>query len=355
MAALSRRVFLGCLPALAAAEYAVIPSELKRFRDPSTELDLLRYTDPAHASYLIPAQLRSVSQKSNFLLFCSDRSGTNQVYRLDIKSGETRQLTSSEGVQPAGVALLPDDKTFCCLHDRRLELFRIGSAKPKLLFESDREWTPTALGLHDDGRLIVLEQNGPRCALRSIGVDKRAFESLLETDSAIDMLRPRPHSNALFYRKDGKYWLYDYDKRTEHEIRTDPVTIPCVFWSADGNSLLYLCTPEGGRGVQMREHFPDSGEDKLIAPTSQFATFAANRNGSVFAGVSGSKASPYILLLLRVTRRELTLVDHRAVSPSEVVIYFTPDSQRIFYHGDRSGKCCIYCIPADKLVEPTDT
>ena len=90
MAALSRRVFLGCLPALAAAENAVIPSELKRFRDPSTEFELLRYTEPAHASYLIPAQLRSVSQKSNFLLFCSDRSGTNQVYRLDIKSGETR-------------------------------------------------------------------------------------------------------------------------------------------------------------------------------------------------------------------------------------------------------------------------
>jgi len=355
MAALSRRVFIGCLPAVAVAETAVIPTELKRFRDPSTELELWRYTDPAHASYLIPEELRSVSQKSNFLLFCSDRSGTKQVYRLDIKSGEMRQLTNIEDVQPSGIALLPDDKTFCCLHGTRLDQFPVGPGKSKLLYESSEGWKPAALGLHDNGRLILAEQNGPRCAVRSIGFAKREAETLLETDYAIDMLRPRPRGDALFYRKNGKFWLCDYKTRAAREIHTDPVTIPCVFWSSDGNSLVYLCIPEGGRGVQLRELFPDSGEDKLIAPTSQFATFAANRNGSVFVGISGSKGSPYVLLLLRVTRRELTLADHRAVTPSDIVIYFTPDSQRIFYHGDRSGKSCIYGIPADRLVEPTDT
>ena len=355
MAGLSRRVFLGCLPALAAADNTAITGELKRFRDPSTEFDLLRYTDPAHASYLIPAELRSVSQKSNYLLFCCDRSGSNQVYRLDVKNGDMRQLTNVAGIHPSRVVLLPDDRTFCCLHEQRIDLFSIANGKPKHLYESESGWTPTALGMHDDGRLIVIEQSGSKWAIRSTGTAKKPPETLLETGTAVDFLRPRPRANAVLYRKEGKFWLYDYDKRSESEIKTDPITVPCLYWSTDGTSLFYLCRPEGGQGVQLREHFPDSGEDKLIAPTSQFVSFAANRNGSVFVGVSGSKASPYVLLLLRVTRRELALGDHRSTAPEEMVIFFSPDSQRVFFHGDRSGKSCIYGFPTEKLVEPTDT
>jgi hypothetical protein len=348
MAVLSRRVFLGSLPALALAEIAGIPSELKRFRDPSTEFEVLRYTEPQHASYLIPAELRSVSQKSNFLLFCSDRSGSNQVYRLDTKNGEMRQVTSIEGVQPSGVALLPDDRSFCCLHEGHLDLFPINAGKHRLLYEGDA----TQLGLHDNGRLIVCNAQG---VIRSIGFGKHEEQVLFEAGAAIDLLRPRPQGNSLLYRKAGKYWLLDYASRKETEVHTDLETVPCLYWSSDGTRVYYLCRPEGGRGVQLREHFPDSGEDKLIAPTSQFAGFAANRNGSVFVGVSGSKGAPYVLLLLRVARRELTLADHRSKSPADSVIFFTPDSQRIFFEGDRSGKSCIYGIPAERLVEATNS
>ncbi len=354
MAALSRRVFLGCLPAAAAAENALIRSELKRFRDPSTEFELLRYTEPAYSSYLVPAELRSVGAKGNFVLICSDRSDANQVYRLDTKSGEMRVLTNVEGVRATGIALLPDDRTFYCVHGSRVDLFPVGNGRPKLLYEAEEGWTPGALGLHDDGRLVLVEQNEAKWAVRLLGIERRA-ETLFEADAAIDLIRPRPRGNSLLYRKAGRLWLYDYAARTDREVRTDPVTAPCFYWSADGASLFYLCVPEGGRGVQLREHIPDSGEDKLISPTSQFVNFAANRNASVFVGVSGSKVSPYLLLLLRVTCRELALADHRSVSASDVVVFFTPDSRRIFFHGNRSGKSCVYGFNAEKLVEPTDT
>jgi oligogalacturonide lyase len=80
-------------------------------------------------------------------------------------------------------------------------------------------------------------------------------------------------------------------------------------------------------------------------------TFARNGDASVFAGVSGSKASPYVLLLLRTTRREMTLSEHKTSAPAEVSIFFTPDSQRVFYHSDRQGKPAIYAVPAERLVE----
>ena len=211
------------------------------------------------------------------------------------------------------------------------------------------------MGLHDDGRLILVEQNGAALCSALDRVRKRAFETLLETDSAIDLLRPRPHGNALFYRKDGKFWLYDYEKRAEREIHTDPGDgIPCFFWSADGKSLVYLCAPEGGRGVQLREHFPDSGEDKLICPTSQFANFAANRNGLCLPASAAARFRPTFCCCC-ASRGGSYPGRPPGRFPCGCGHLLHPRQPADLLPRNRSGKCCIYGIPADKLVEPTDT
>jgi oligogalacturonide lyase len=61
------------------------------------------------------------------------------------------------------------------------------------------------------------------------------------------------------------------------------------------------------------------------------------------------------LLLLRVTRRELALCEHRASDPSDVRPIFAPSSQRIFFQSDRSGKSALYTMAVDRLVEKTET
>ena len=78
-----------------------------------------------------------------------------------------------------------------------------------------------------------------------------------------------------------------------------------------------------------------------------------NSDASVFAGASRSKASSYILILLRVTRRELALCEHHASDPSLVSVVFAPDSQSIFFVSDRHGKPAIYRVPVERFVEET--
>jgi oligogalacturonide lyase len=90
-----------------------------------------------------------------------------------------------------------------------------------------------------------------------------------------------------------------------------------------------------------------------VAKTSQFAHFGFNRDTSVFVGASRNAASPTVLILLRVTRRELTLCEHKASHPEAVAPVFAPDSQRIYFQSDRDGKPAIYCVHAEKLVEKT--
>jgi len=74
----------------------------------------------------------------------------------------------------------------------------------------------------------------------------------------------------------------------------------------------------------------------------------------VIAGASGSKASPYVLLLIRSAKRELTLAEHRASDPRAVAPQFSPNSQFLIFSSDRHGKPAIYWMPVDKLVTETD-
>ena len=99
---------------------------------------------------------------------------------------------------------------------------------------------------------------------------------------------------------------------------------------------------------------PDSNEDRFVSSTTQFVTFNHNADSSVLVGASGSKASPYILLLLRSVKRELTCANIGPAIP-EWSPLFSPNSQRIFFQSDRDGKMAIYSMAVDRLVEETET
>jgi oligogalacturonide lyase len=73
----------------------------------------------------------------------------------------------------------------------------------------------------------------------------------------------------------------------------------------------------------------------------------------VFVGASGSKASPYVLLLVRTVKRELTLAEHRASDPALVNPQFSPNSQQVFFASDLHGKPAIYRMDVDRLVSDT--
>ena len=92
-----------------------------------------------------------------------------------------------------------------------------------------------------------------------------------------------------------------------------------------------------------------------MARTSQFAAFGRNPNATVFVGASMSKASPMVLVLLRSTRREFTLCEHRASNPDIVCPRFTPNSQRLIFESDRHGKRALYMLNVEKLIEKTDS
>jgi len=128
-----------------------------------------------------------------------------------------------------------------------------------------------------------------------------------------------------------------------------------VQWSADGHTLLYLNQPpDAHKLTTLREFTPGANTDTLIANTTQFVHFHSNANSSVFIGASGSKASPYVLLLVRAVKRELTLAEHRARDAALVTPLFAPNSQSVFFASDRHGKPAIYWINVERFVSETE-
>jgi oligogalacturonide lyase len=354
--ALSRRWFIASLPAAccfgqSGAKGRVLPSAIKRYADPATEFPVQRLTDPAHASLL--SGPRAIS-KHGFLVCASDASGRYEAYRIDLKSGQQKQLTEAADLDPHSITLTPDDRGIVYLDGSSLMTANLASLRTREIYKIP-EGTGRALGLAlaDDGlyaALIALT------GLQLINIAKGSAETLAEGDDISDAM-PRPKRASVLYRRGGGLWLANYDAKQNYRLRVAEGAIGPALWSPDGRSVYYLSYPPDGTHKlhSLREFVPDSNEDTAIADTSQFVGIGRNADASVFAGASGSKASPYVLLLVRTVKRELTICEHRASDARMVSPVFSPNSQRVFFGSDRHGKPAIYSLAVEKLVEETET
>jgi oligogalacturonide lyase len=189
-----------------------------------------------------------------------------------------------------------------------------------------------------------------------ISLAQGVARTVIESPYAVSDPQARPFRAQLLYRQaPDALWMVNLDGQQNRRLKLAPGRIGNAQWSNDGRTLLYLNVPEDRAQLNsIREFTPDTNTDKLVAKTSQFASFGFNRDSSVFVGASANAASPVILILLRVTRRELTLCEHRASDPAISAPRFSPDSQRIYFQSDREGRPAIYSMHVEKLVEKTE-
>ena len=83
-----------------------------------------------------------------------------------------------------------------------------------------------------------------------------------------------PRADALPRGRPGG-WLVNQDGRQNRQLKLTAGRIAAALWAPDGRTLLYLVYPENRAQLHaIREHSPDTGADKLIAKTSQFASFS---------------------------------------------------------------------------------
>jgi oligogalacturonide lyase len=359
----TRRAFLvsgaaACGMSGRAATGVLLDPDWHRYSDPTTEFDVYRLTNPAYTSFMPAWYGRAISRRSGFVLFASDRAGSTQAFRMDLKSGQWRQLTNAAALDGETISLTPDERGLCYFDGASLRTMSFAGPRDREIYSIPGEWKRTA-GAHfsaDGQRAAFAETQGAGSRLRLVTLARGAAETVTEANFSITHAIIHPRRAQILYRQgDEALWLVNIDGRQNRKLRLADGHIGPARWSPDGRTVLYLHLPDDRTQLHaIREHVPDQNLDRLVAKTSQFAHFGFNADSSVFVGASQNKASPTILLLLRITRRELTVCEHRASDARGVAPVFSPDSQRIFFQSDRDGKPAIYMVRVDKFVEKTE-
>jgi oligogalacturonide lyase len=343
---------------VAADKPQAYPSEAKRYADEATENYVVRLTDPSHQCWLPASYCRPISHKSDFLIYSSDRSGAVEAYRMDLKSGLSHALGSGADLIRASLTLSSDDREFAYLAGRSLYLARLNGSHTREVYRAEDGFNfGTGFSFSEDGLVSALVEEKPGMSrLRLITMRSGMATTLVEASDPISDPQPRPKRAGLLYQKNGELWVVNYDGTQNRKLRIAAGSLASALWSDDGKSIDYLNIPADRKQLNaLREFTPDTNGDSFVSATSQFVTFNRNSDTTVFVGASGSKASPYVLLLVRSVKRELTLCQHRATDPRQVSAFFSPNSQRVIFQSDRDGRMAIYSIAVDRLVEATET
>ncbi len=356
----TRRAFLlsGLAPwARAEQKGALLPSAWHRYSDPATEFDVLRLTDPAHSSWLPAYYNRTLARHGGFLLYGSDATGALEAYRMDLHNGESRRLTEAERLDAASIAMLADERSICYSDGEALHHLTLGNLRTRQIYQVPDGWERCpGLSVADDGTALIGESHDNASRLRVVGLQKGGARTVTEAPFILTHPQARPKRAQILYRQaDEALWLVNFDGSQNRKLPLASGLVGPARWSPDGRTVLYLNFPSDPSQLHtIRECSPDQNTDKLVARTSQFAHFGCNANTSVFVGASQNRAAPYILILLRLTRRELALCEHRASDPGMVAPIFSADSQHIFFVSDRDGKPAIYRVHVSQLVEETE-
>lgn len=343
---------------MAQAPRPAVAGAIRRYADPLTEFDVYLLTDPAYTS-LMPAHYnRAITKNSATMLFGCDRGGTMQAWRMELKNAQARQLTDIVDLDPASLTLTPDNRQFCFFAGRSLFIANFGTPRPRKLYDVADGWERCdGMTVGPDGtHATFAEKKGEASRIRMVTLTQGVARTVVEAPFVVSHPIPRPMRAQILYRCGSEaLWLVNQDGAQNRQLRLPTGGIGPANWAPDGRTLLYLNFPEDRKELNtIREHTPDGSTDKVVAKTSQFGHFGFNHDTSVFVGASRNVSSPALLLLLRVTRREMTLCEHK--SDSELVApRFSPDSQRVYFQSNRHGKPAIYDMHVEKLVEKTES
>ena len=360
---MTRRALVGGLAALASsafpAERVRFPAEAANYADPATELVVTRLTDPAHTGTLPSRSADALPRGGAFLLYSSDRTGKPQGFRMNLRTGESDQLTDAEALVRETLCLTPDGRSLCYFDGPWLYQSGLSNLRPRRVYAVSEDWElARGFSLSSDGRRAAfVERRGAAYRLRLLAMPGGSVSTVLEAEVPLSDPLMRPRNGGILYRKGERaLWLTGYNGRQNLQLKLATGGVGPAHWSREGRTVLYLSYPEDRRSLNsIREHAPEESADQIVSPTSQFVAFSPNSDASMFVGASANKASPHVLLVTRATRREFTLCEHRASDASAVAPIFSPDSQQVFFQSDIHGKTAIYRVRVDRLVEKTET
>ena len=349
-----RSLLLSAFPVVALARQKPKPplpplqrGEFVRFADRLTENVVVRLTTPTYRSLLADRNNRCVSSREGFLVAASDRDGRLAPYRINLRSGAVSVLAHPQALSPRTLCLDSKERELWFVDGRVLCAAGLSPGKQRTVLENVDEFH-----LNGKANSLVVRQGTAIGFVPKAGAAVQRLASESSTKGWVNAVGDA----CCFLAGDAdarELWVAPLGGAKPRRLAAGPLSQPC--WRPDGQTVLYLkqILKNNYAAVELWEAPVSGGVERLVAPTSQFATFTANEDGSVLVGAGRSRAQPHLILLLRETRREMVLCEHRDRDALETEPRFSPNSQRVYFESDREGKPAIYSVNVERLIEPT--
>ena len=398
MGRVTRRVFLSAAAPLLAAQRPArkgskIPPEKVEIADPLTGRPMFRLTDPAILHHLPHYHHHFIARNNSFLLVASERSGTRQIYRLNLPDGNMLQLTGGPDVHSYSAAMDVRRRNLFYLQQHSLKQAAPRGGRERTLYRSPLGWRPTGhLSVSDDGKFAALVEikpgqqtdsfeeqfeRRPRCRIQVVDVDKKSDWTAVEEDHWLAHPQFRPGTRDLLYAHEGPWGQVDgrlrfssLDGKYKRNLRPrqGEEEIGHEFWSRNGAEICYAYYPDAsGREAEIRCVDPKTGQERIVSRCSKYGWVSGNGIGSALVGASRSLAGPNIYVLFPELRREITLAEHSASGKPYPIAgtkredpyaswpepVFSADSEWVYFVSDREGKPAVYSMKVSDFVETT--
>ena len=276
MALVTRRVFLAGLSPLAAAtqrpsgKRTLVEATAAVFPDPLTERLKWRLTDPKILHHLPHYHHRFIAKNNSFMLVASERTGSRQIYRMNLPKGDLMQLTDGPGVHSYSPTFDRKQKNCFLLQGNELKRVSTKNGRERRIYRTPAGWRMTGhLSVSDDARyaaVVEMKEDDwvddgfeqqfkarPRCRIQLVNIRRGRADLLVAENQWLAHPQFRPRSRDVLYRHEGSWgevdarlWLMTPATKLPVNLRPrqGEEQLGHEYWSGYGHEVCYVFYPD---------------------------------------------------------------------------------------------------------------
>lgn len=383
-------------------------SVFSEYIDPYTGTKVRRLTDPAILSHHMYFYNRMTTPDGQKLLICQDRGEGRQLYVLDIKSGEIRQITQGDQVGQDSAMFSADGKTIYYQQGKGYYRMDAETLEESCYYKTPDGWSGGSAGMSDDNRFMAVAetkrstlptgQKGagwdffaatclakPRCRIVYVEVETGKSRTVVQEDCWFGhaQIRPGDPDTILFCHEgpydliDARLWLVQSDGSNYRRCREQPsdLILTHEFWLPDGSRFAYVYRETTGEKTEnIRLMDPDTLKEEILMPCSPYAHFISDKKNEYMVGDAQTSDIPihllkedmprevpgndfiYLVDVKNRTERRLCyhgtswLAKHGSPQDAHPHPCFSEDNKSIIFVSDREGLPCIYQVMLEDVT-----
>jgi oligogalacturonide lyase len=356
----------------------------KSYRDNETGRIVTKLTTDKFLNHHPYFYNKMITNDNRSLIFSSNRDGLRNLYKLDLISGETKQLTEGENISDFSPILTNDNKHLVFCRGERIILMDIVSLEEEVIYETPKGWVSGENpSISSDNRYLVLVEMNEKDHIKGQG-DWSTFEpqwaqkphcrivyiNIADKTSIIPyedehcwlghpQIRPGANNTILFChegpgnRIDARLWLVDVGDAIARSLKPQSHSelITHEYWLNDGSRLAYVYRNYDTCEETIRFMNPDTMEEEVLMQCSTFCHFISNKDNTKIIGDGQNPVKPYLYLVDVNSKIEEKLCIHGSsfksygnTQDSHPHPAFSPDGKYVIFTSDMDGMPGIYKV-----------